>query len=267
MKSEHNKKFVSGSTALVMGRVKNGLKSMPQAEIERFMDNSQFLKNAPFLWVSLSYRYGIKNNLKILFQGINKKYGDLDIALELDIEILKWADQNNLELLRDIFMIAALEALIQVGKKYNLPATIFEEERAKYGQIPNTIEECIGYKRSTTSPNHGSCDYRSDERQQVQADKDDENSSSDEKTLVIEYKINEMGTDADLKKRYEVEGMVDEVLQSHHLGYCDGGSIGSGTMEVCCIIKDFENAKQVIEERLKNTLYKDYSEIYQDDQD
>ena len=147
MKSEHNKKFVSGSTALVMGRVKNGLKLMPQAEIERFMDNSQFLKNAPFLWVSLSYRYGIKNNLKILFQGINKKYGDLDIALELDMEILKWADKNNLDLLRDIFMIAALEALIQVGEKYKLPSRVFKEERTKYGQIPNTLEECESYKK------------------------------------------------------------------------------------------------------------------------
>lgn len=135
--------------ALVKGRLKNS--GEPYSKVKSFLN--EFLKvkgyfqNAPFLWVGLAFRYGIKNDLKLEFQRINKTYGDLPVALELNMEILKWADQNNLDLLHDIFMIAALEALIQVAHKYNLPDGPFLEERAKYGNIPNTIEECQAYKR------------------------------------------------------------------------------------------------------------------------
>lgn len=146
MQSVHSRKFVPGATALLKGRVKNGLKLMPQDYIEELIVKSGILEAAPFLWISLSYRYGLKNDLHTIFQGINKKYGDLDIALELDMEILKWADQNNLDLLQGIFIIAALEALIQVGQKYKLSTTLFAEERMKYGNIPNTIQECETYQ-------------------------------------------------------------------------------------------------------------------------
>ena len=149
MQSLHDRKFVPGATALVKGRVKNGLRLMPQDIVESIILKSSILEQAPFLWISLSYRYGIKNDLKVIFQGINKKYGDLDIALELDMEILQWADKNNLDLLHDIFMIAALEALIQVGEKYKLPTETFKNERSKYGNIPNTIEECESYKKAS----------------------------------------------------------------------------------------------------------------------
>ena len=41
---------------------------------------------------------------------------------------------------------------------------------------------------------------------------------------------------------------MDEVLGWTGLGHTDGGSIGSGTMEVGCVVVDFEIAKKVIEE-------------------
>ncbi len=138
-----------GAVALVKGRVKNDLKLMKPVEL--YLD--EIVKEkwghllVPYKWIALLYLYGIKNDLKLRYERINKKDGDLPISLELDMEILQWADQNNLDLLRDIFMIAALEALIQVGKKYKLPTIAFEEERSKYGDIPNNIEECIAYKR------------------------------------------------------------------------------------------------------------------------
>ncbi|KJV92575.1 Imm39 family immunity protein [Rickettsia bellii] len=101
----------------------------------------------PFKWVGLLYLYGTKNLLIPKYERINKKYGDLPIEIELKMEILEWADQNNLELLYDIFMIGALEALMHVGKKYKLPTHLLEEECSKYGNIPETIEECISYQR------------------------------------------------------------------------------------------------------------------------
>lgn len=133
--------------ALVRGKVKHDFsiwKAIKQC-LDYIIRNINFTNNAPFLWISLAYRYGIKNDLTVEFQRIDKKYGDLPIAIELDMEILQWADSHNLGLMYDIFMIAALEALIQVGEKYKLPTEVFREERNKYGNIPSTIEECTKY--------------------------------------------------------------------------------------------------------------------------
>ena len=88
-----------------------------------------------------------KNNLKTEFGRVGKKYGELPIAFELDTKILEWADKHNLELMHDIFMIAALEALIQVCYKYKLEKDVLLQERSKYGAIPNSIEECEAYQR------------------------------------------------------------------------------------------------------------------------
>jgi hypothetical protein len=81
-------------------------------------------------------------------------------------------------------------------------------------------------------------------------------------TLLIEYEINGMGNDTDLQKRHNLENRMNETLGWTGLGHCDGGSIGSGTMEVCCFVVDFNIAKKIIEEDLKNTLYSDYIRVY-----
>lgn len=79
----------------------------------------------------------------------------------------------------------------------------------------------------------------------------------------IEYKVEGFGTEEDLDKRHSLEAYLNEVLGWRGLGHVDGGSIGSGTMEVGCVVVDFDIAKQVIEEELKETEYGDYSKIYQ----
>ncbi len=130
----------TGLIALVKGRLFNSKQATEASKQINLLNFS--LSNMPFSWIGLICRLGIKNDLKIEFQRINKKDGDLPIALELDMNILKWADQHNLALLKDIFMIAALEALLQVCDKYKLSKEAIALERAKYGNIPNTIEEC-----------------------------------------------------------------------------------------------------------------------------
>jgi hypothetical protein len=259
MKSVHNRTYVPGSTALIKGRIQNGLRIMPQESIELLIEKGNFLVGAPFLWISMSYRYGTKNDLKIKFQGINKKYGDLDIALELNMEILKWADQNNLDLLRDIYMISALEAVTQVGHKYKLPTNIFESERAKYGNIPNTIEECINYNQNII------ISHNKPQMDNTTSIDDDSEGEEDLATLIIEYPVIGMGNENDLKKRYAVQDLVHKLLNETDLGYCDGGNIGSGAMEVCCFVTDYQQAHEVIKGALKNTTFGDYSKIYKEE--
>ncbi|WP_010582043.1 hypothetical protein [Schlesneria paludicola] len=86
--------------------------------------------------------------------------------------------------------------------------------------------------------------------------------------IVIEYAIEGVGTPQDLTKRQTLENHISETLGWTGLGNCDGGSIGSGTMEVYCYVVDFDVAQRVIEADLKDTEYEDYTRIYcQNDSD
>lgn len=85
----------------------------------------------------------------------------------------------------------------------------------------------------------------------------------DHKTLLIEYAVAGTGTSEDLEKRHRLEERMNETLGWTGLGACDGGSIGSGTMEVCNFVVDFETAKNVIENDLIETEFADYIRIFE----
>ena len=82
--------------------------------------------------------------------------------------------------------------------------------------------------------------------------------------LLVEFKVDGFGNEEDLHKRHSLEDLMNETLGWTGLGHCDGGSIGSGTMEVCCFVVDFDLAQQVISERLRDTEFSDYARIYQE---
>ena len=87
----------------------------------------------------------------------------------------------------------------------------------------------------------------------------------DHYTLLIEYKVDGFGNADDLDKRHRLEARMNEKLGWAGLGACDGGSIGSDTMEVCNFVVDFEIAKKVIENNLKGTEFDNYTRIYDED--
>jgi len=86
--------------------------------------------------------------------------------------------------------------------------------------------------------------------------------AEDHAILIIEYSVEGFGTPQDLAKRHAVQDRMGEILGWTGLGDCDGGSIGSGTMEVCCYLVDFQTAKRVIGAELRGTEYGDYTRIY-----
>ncbi|MGP4846374.1 hypothetical protein ACTXGQ_19795 [Marinobacter sp. 1Y8] len=86
-----------------------------------------------------------------------------------------------------------------------------------------------------------------------------------EYTLLIEYSVDGMGTKEDVEKRHRLEDRMNETLGWAGLGNCDGGSIGSGTMEVCNFVVDFDVAKKVIENDLKGTEFENYTRIYDEE--
>ena len=146
----HNRKLVLGSVGLVIGRVRNDNCCLKlRDDLEKIMIDSNYLEGAPFKWVGLIYRFGLKNMTKPKYQRINKKYGDIPVAVEFKMEILEWADAHNIELLKEIFAIGALDTLIDIGNKYKLPLDAILLEREKYGIIPETIQECETWVQKT----------------------------------------------------------------------------------------------------------------------
>lgn len=81
-------------------------------------------------------------------------------------------------------------------------------------------------------------------------------------TLLIEYTVDGMGTKEDVEKRDRLESRMNETLGWTGLGACDGGSIGSGSMEVCTFVVDFDLAKAVIEKELAGTEFANYTRIF-----
>jgi hypothetical protein len=89
----------------------------------------------------------------------------------------------------------------------------------------------------------------------------EETPDEDFDVMEIIYKIRGMGSDKDEDKIVRLEEKMNELLGWLGLGYCDGFSIGGGTMDVCCVVIDFEIAQNAIADSLKDTEFANYKEI------
>jgi len=72
-------------------------------------------------------REGLKNDPEPIFQGIAKKSGDLDLAIEIDTHDL--LDSSKEDMQRTIER-AILIALVSAGKRYDRPMTALQSELA-----------------------------------------------------------------------------------------------------------------------------------------
>lgn len=87
-------------------------------------------------------------------------------------------------------------------------------------------------------------------------------SSDRHATLVVEYTLVGFGGESDLGNRHLIEDYLSNLTGWLGLGDCDGGSIGSGTMEIFCNVIDYALAKEAIEEHLKKSPFGDFNRIY-----
>jgi predicted DNA-binding WGR domain protein len=69
----------------------------------------------------------------------------------------------------------------------------------------------------------------------------------------VQYDLDTWGSGADHDTRIRVEDFLNEELGWTGLGHLDGGSIGSGTMEVCVAVVDVPIATRVITAALDGT--------------
>lgn len=80
--------------------------------------------------------------------------------------------------------------------------------------------------------------------------------------IIIEYEVKNYN-DKILIKSIKLEEYLNEKLGWIGLGYCDGNSVGSGTMEIFCYVIDRELACNFLKDNLgKNKDFYDYKKIY-----
>jgi predicted DNA-binding WGR domain protein len=90
-------------------------------------------------------------------------------------------------------------------------------------------------------------------------------SSEDHVWLVVEFELSRLPFAVDpLRFRHRLEDLLNELTGWLGLGHCDGGSIGSGTLEAACMVVDYGAAARALERELASSDFKDYSRIYQE---
>lgn len=105
--------------------------------------------------------------------------------------------------------------------------------------------------------------------------KDEENSYrekgyceiEDLKSIIIQYKIDDMGDADDIDMRNEIEDIMNEELGWTGLGHCDGGEIRTGTINIFCMVIDVKLAFDVIIQALEENEYLEGAVIAKDGED
>lgn len=81
---------------------------------------------------------------------------------------------------------------------------------------------------------------------------------------IADYQVMTVEFAADFEPQTELQGRLHEVLGWTGLGYCESGETRTDAFQVTCFVLDFDLAKSVIEDALKDSEFGDYSRIYQE---
>jgi len=123
---KHGRKLALTGIALTMERYNQYddiVSDVVRNQIEKILINTHFFKVTPFSWITLAVRYGLKNEEKPHYQKINQIYGDLPLAIEIDVNETVGA---SLEVMKCIVGRAVLVSVIHAGKKYSCPVEALE---------------------------------------------------------------------------------------------------------------------------------------------
>ena len=130
----HDRKLVLGGVSLTEARPNRfGIEVMEEIrdELESVLISSGFLTDAPFKWVGLILRYGLRTDSSPKYQRISKKHGDLPISIEVDVNEMIGASRDEL---KQIMKKVTLLSLIHVGERYDLPTRELVEIQSEIGE-------------------------------------------------------------------------------------------------------------------------------------
>ena len=111
------------------------------------------------------------------------------------------------------------------------------------GDMGQTSEHSVG--RFT------SCDLMVREANKRRAEGYEEIALEDHRLLVVQYQSKDEDPAKDLEKRRKVEDLLNESLGWTGNGHCDGGDIGSGTINIFSFVIDPFLASDVVVEALR----------------
>ena len=134
MTKKHNRKLGLLGAAMTTTRLPRytiEIGTMVRDDVDGILLDSGFLNGAPFVWVTISLRYVLKNDDEPKFEPVNESYGDLPLAIELDTGKLAAASREEMKL---AFEIATLKALIAAGRRFDL----------EYSRLQERLEQIIG---------------------------------------------------------------------------------------------------------------------------
>ena len=83
-------------------------------------------------------------------------------------------------------------------------------------------------------------------------------------TLVIEYPVGTKTPEEARDTQEDIEDALTEKLGWIGLGFCEDGRVTAEAYEVCCRVLDVDLAKTVITKSLDESVFSDYSRIYQE---
>ena len=118
----HNRLLVLGCVSLTKAKLEPKANARALAnvrdELESAIKSSDFISEAPFYWIGIILRLGLKNDKVPEYSKISKRYGDLPIAIEIDVNRLLGKSEEEL---RSVYRSVVLEVLLHVGERYRLP--------------------------------------------------------------------------------------------------------------------------------------------------
>ena len=128
----HNRRLVLSGIALTKARIpprsNAAAANRVRDELEQEMIQRDYLENAPFSWIGLSIRYGLVDEAEPHYDSIDPADGELPLAIEIDIQRLLDATEDEMAA---VYRRATLIALIHVGNKYGLNVDRMKELVAK----------------------------------------------------------------------------------------------------------------------------------------
>lgn len=98
-----------------------------RGQVEAWMIESGYLDGAPFRWVTLSLRSGLKNDIKPSYRRVSARDGDLSMTIEMDVREPRFAGE---EQVRRAYLTATLRALAHAAQRFGLNADRIDFELA-----------------------------------------------------------------------------------------------------------------------------------------
>lgn len=124
---KHGRKLGLIGVALTMERYNqfdDFVSDLVRDQIESLLIESEFYRAQSFSWITVAVRYGLKNDVEPEYQRINNKYGDLPLAIEIDVNETVGA---SLDEMKAIIGRAVLVSVIHAGRKYDCPVEALEK--------------------------------------------------------------------------------------------------------------------------------------------